>query len=98
MRTRRREGFDISRILGALPSIFARDRGVDCPPFTSPEEAMRWFEWRRQSRMLPVLVCGVSIFFVITILNLVDNMLVRKLNGAVGSFWNRQPIPTGRLW
>lgn len=72
VRTRRREGFDISRILGALPAIIARDRAVALPPFTSPEEAMRWFEWRRQSRMLPLLVCGASIFFVIIVLTSLD--------------------------
>lgn len=68
VRTRRKEGFDISRLLSALPSKFTSDRGVDRPPFTSPEEAMRWFEWRRQGRMLPVLVLGGSIFLGISAL------------------------------
>ena len=68
----RRSGFDISRKLGALSSMFARDRGVDRPPFASPEEAMRWFEWRRQGRMLPVLVLGGSLFLGSVALTLLD--------------------------
>ena len=65
VRIRRREGFDISGTLATLSSVFARDRGVDRRPFASPE-AMRWFEWRRQGRMLPVLaLCGAIAFLII---------------------------------
>lgn len=71
VRTRRREGFDVSRALGPLFSIFARDRGVDRAPFASPEEAMRWFEWRRQGRMLPTIVlCGSIVFSIIALAQL----------------------------
>ncbi len=62
VRIRRRDGLDISAIPTGLFSRLARHRDVDRPPFASPEEAMRWFEWRRQARMLPVLVLGGSLF------------------------------------
>ena len=62
VRIRRRDGLDISAIPTGLFSRLARHRDVDRPPFATPEEAMRWFEWRRQARMLPVLVLGGSLF------------------------------------
>lgn len=54
--------------------MFGRDHGVDRPPFASPEEALRWFEWRRQARMLPVLALGGSLFLWSGVLSLLNRM------------------------
>ena len=74
VRIRRGGGFGISAIPAGLSSMFARDTGVDRPPFASPEEAMRWFEWRRQAQVLPVLVLGGSLFLGSGALMLLDRM------------------------
>ena len=71
VRIRRRDGLDISAIPNGLFSRLARHRDVDRPPFASPEEAMRWFEWRRQARMLPVLVLAGSLFLGSVVLTVV---------------------------
>jgi hypothetical protein len=74
LRTRRSARIDVDRILGALPSLFSGDRGVDRPPFASPEQAMRWFEWRRQSRLLPLIVFVTSMVLAFFILNIVHDI------------------------
>ena len=70
VRIRRHDGLDLSAIPTGLFSRLARHRDVDRPPFASPEEAMRWFEWRRQARMLPVLVLAGSLFLGSVVLTL----------------------------
>lgn len=78
VRTRRREGLNITRMLGPLSSMIDRDRGVDRPPFASPDEAMRWFEWRRQGRMLPVFALFGAIVFSIYALFQLPNALFER--------------------
>ena len=78
IRTRRREGIAISKLLGPLSYIFMRDRGVERPPFQSPEEAMRWFEWRRQGRILPAGAIFASIVFSIFAVSQVHKPLISE--------------------
>ena len=82
VRIRRSGGLGINAIPAGLSSMFARDRGIDRPPFASPEEAMRWFEWRRQARMLPVLVLGGSLFLWSVALALLDRANVGQSSGS----------------
>ena len=69
VRMRRSEAIRFDGMLRSTLSVFGRERRIERPPFNSPDEAMRWFEWRRQSRLLPWLVCGVTIFVLATTVN-----------------------------
>ena len=57
----RRGALDFGELLGRiLPALRGR-RASDQRPFASADQAMRWFDWRRQGRMLPFIAIPLSI-------------------------------------